>query len=176
MPFPPSMPHAVFTGALGDPSSGAWFPAQAVVSGGLITLWVASAGAWTQVFSVPAGQVQVRSAAQRITLVVGAQSYPILADPASVYRALNLTGMGIAGDLMGSDRLAIASGVGRAANVAGAAQAFTAGGGTEFLAAARFSGARVSRFGYGAIIALGCGGGLAVVIATLVITVLLLNL
>ncbi|WP_309127494.1 hypothetical protein [Microbacterium sp.] len=172
---PPPLPHAVFTGAWGDTETRGWSAAQAVVSEGMVTLWIASPNGWMQQFTAPASQVTAKSAAQRITLNVHGRSYPILADPGAVGRALNLTGMGIAGNLIDAGGVSAASGVGRTVNQAAAAHSFTAGGGKEFLTAMRASGARVSRLGYGAIVAIGCGGGLALVIATLVITVLVLN-
>ncbi|MFD5213608.1 hypothetical protein [Microbacterium sp. NPDC058345] len=175
MTAPPPLPHAVFSGALGDTATGGWFPAQAVVSAGLVTLWVASRSGWAQQFSVPASEVTVKSAAQRITLHVHGRSYPILADPRAVNRALNLGAVGVAGHIVDAPGAVVAGDVGRTMNQAAAAHAFTARGGQEFLAAMRSSGARVSRLGYGAIVAIGCGGGLALVIATLVITVLVLN-
>lgn len=176
MTVPQPLPYAVFSGALGDTASGGWFPAQAVVSEGLVTLWVATPNGWMQQFSAPAREVTVKSAAQRITLSAQGRTYPILAEPRAVNRALSLTGMGIAGQVIDSAGVTAASGVGRTVNQAAAAQAFAARGGREFLAAMRASGARVSRLGYGAIVAIGCGGGLAVVILTLLITVAVLNL
>lgn len=174
--MPPPPPHAVFSGALGDNATGGWYAAQAVVSDGLITLWVGSPAGWAKHFSVPAREVTVKSAAQRITLKLRGRSYPILADPAAVNRALGLTGMGIAGGVTGSSGVSMASGVGRAMNQVGAANSFSVQGGGEFLAAARASGARVSRLGYGALAAIGCGGGLVAVLAVLFITVAILNL
>ncbi|MFT4158250.1 MAG: hypothetical protein QM630_10065 [Microbacterium sp.] len=53
--------------------------------------------------------------------------------------------------------------------------AFQAGGGPEFIAAARASGAQVSRLGYGPLIAIGCGGGVFVVTVVIVITFLALS-
>lgn len=176
MTMPHAVPQAVFSGALGDNASGGWYPAQAVVQGGVITLWVASPAGWTQAFSAPAQEVRVKSAAQRITLVVQGRSYPILADPGAVGRALRLNGMGAVGSLTGSPALTVAGDVGRGMNQAAAAQAFAAGGGGEFLAAARQAGSRVSRLGYGAIAAIGCGGGVLLVAAVLLVTVFVLNL
>lgn len=174
MPHP--FPHAIFSGALGDRATGAWTPVQAVLDQGLVTLWVATPTGWLQQFSVPAGEVVVKSAAQRITLVVHGHSYPILADPGAVGRALGLNAANIVGGVAGSPALDVGSAAGRAVNQVGAAQAFSANGGGEFLAAMRASGARVSRLGYGAIAAIGCGGGLFVALAVLVITVMVLNL
>ncbi|WP_309103787.1 hypothetical protein [Microbacterium sp.] len=177
MTMPPShLPYAVFSGALGDAASGAWYPARAEVSNGFITLWVGSSTGWAQYFSVPAAEVTVKSAAQRITLTVRGQSYPILADPHAVGRALRYNALGVAAHVLDRPILGAGADVGQGLNQVAAAGSFHIGGGPEFLTAARFSGAQVSRLGYGAIAAIGCGGGLAVVILTLVITVIVLNL
>lgn len=165
-------PSAVFSGALGDKASGQWFPAQASVSGGILTLWVASASGWVEQFSVPATEVTVKSAAQRITLQVRGQSYPILADPAAVNRAMGLAGTNIIGNIADLPGVGLAGNVGRGVNQAAAAQAFNAQGGGEFIAAMRASGARVSRLGFGALVAIGCGGGALVAIVIVVATVL----
>lgn len=176
MTMPPPPPSAVFSGALGDNASGSWSTARAEVSGGMVTLWVASPTGWTPLFSVPAHEVTVKSAAQRITLVVRGQSYPILADPRAVGRAI---GYGVAGgvaDVLDKPGFEMGVDVGRSVNQVSAAQSFRIGAGPEFLAAARQSGARASRLGYGAIAAIGCGGGLAVVILVTVVTVVALGL
>ncbi|MFD5224495.1 hypothetical protein ACFWHT_02630 [Microbacterium sp. NPDC058342] len=176
MSMPNHLPYAVFSGALGDTATGGWFPAQAAVSGGVVTLWVASPTGWTQRLSVPASQVTVKSAAQRITLVAAGQSFPILADPGAVNRALGLNAANVVAGMVDAPIAGAAATAGRGVNQVNAAQAFSANGGGEFLAAMRASGARVSRLGYGAIVAIGCGGGLLAVIAVTVITLLLLNL
>lgn len=176
MPPPYHPPYAVFSGALGDNVSGAWFPARAEVSNGYVTLWVATPNEWTQVFSVPAHEVTVKSAAQRITLVVRGQSYPILADPRSVDRAIRYGIAGGVADILEKPRFEMGVDLGRSINVAGAAYSFHLGGGPEFLAAAQRSGARTSRFGYGPIIAIGCGAGIFIVIAVTAITVLFISL
>ncbi|WP_159622005.1 hypothetical protein [Ruania rhizosphaerae] len=186
MAMPIQHPHAVFSGAWGDTTTGAWYPAQAVVSAGIVTLWIGSAAAgWTQHFSVPAREVTVKSAAQRITLVVGGRSYPILADPGAVSRALGFTSMGIVGGVAHHGhrpyryrryrrRSGAAWDVARGVNQAAAAYAFNARGGGEFLSAVRASGARVSRLGYGALAAIGCGGGVLVVFLVVAMTLALL--
>lgn len=174
--LPNHLPSAVFSGALGDDTTGAWYPAQAEVSNGFVTLWIGSPTGWAQQFSVPAAEVAVKSAAQRITLTVRGQSYPILADPHAVGRAHRYNAMGAAAGILDKPILEAGADAGRGLNQMAAAGSFHIGGGPEFLAAARVSGARVSRLGYGAIAAIGCGGGLAVVIAVLVITVIVLNL
>lgn len=176
MTMPNQPPYAVFSGALGDQASGGWYPARAEVSNGFVTLSVGAPTGWVQYFSVPATEVAVKSAAQRITLTVRGQSYPILADPRAVNRALGYNAVGIAADVLNKPVLEAGADVGRGLNQVSAARSWNAGGSPEFLAAARFAGARVSRLGYGAIAAIGCGGGLAVVILTLVITVIVLNL
>ena len=89
--MPYSYPRATFTGAFGDNATGTWPPAQATIDQGYVTLWVMSQAGWVQRFSLPATQVTVKSAAQRITLVAGGQSFPILADPSAVNRALGGT-------------------------------------------------------------------------------------
>ncbi|MFK0072397.1 hypothetical protein [Arthrobacter woluwensis] len=176
MTMPSIFPQATFTGAYGDTATNSWYPAQAVLEQGIVTLWVGSPTGWMQYFSVPAAEVTVKSAAQRITLAVAGRNYPILADPRAVYQALNFGAANVVGEITGNQTLGAMSTAGRAMNQVGAAQAFNAGGGNEFLAAMRASGARVSRLGYGAIAAIGCGAGLLVVILVVVITVWTLNL
>ncbi|MDQ0708534.1 hypothetical protein QFZ52_001186 [Arthrobacter woluwensis] len=176
MTMPSIFPHATFTGAYGDNATNSWYPAQAVLAEGIVTLWVGSPTGWMQYFSVPAAQVTVKSAAQRITLTVAGRNYPILANPGAVYQALNFGAANVVGEITGNQALGAMSTAGRAMNQVGAAQAFNAGGGNEFLAAMRASGARVSRLGYGAIAAIGCGAGLLVVILVVVITVLTLRI
>lgn len=175
-PAPNQAPYAVFSGALGDTASGGWFTARAEVSNGFVTLWVALPTGWSQVFSVPAHEVTVKSAAQRITLVVRGFSYPLLAYPQAVNRAI---GYGIAGgvaDILEKPRFEMGVDVGRAVNVAGAAHAFQLGGGPDFLLAAQRSGARTSRFGYGPILAIGCGAGILVVIVVTCLTLVAVSL
>lgn len=172
---PHQPPSAVFTGALGDNASGQYFPARAEVHDGMVSLWVAPPTGWAQYFSVPAHEVVVKSAAQRITLVVRGQSYPLLADPGAVARGVQL---GVAGTIAGAldrPRLDMGVNVARGVNLAGAAQAFNASGGPAFIAAAQQSGARSSRVGYGPILAIGCGAGLVIVIAVTAVTVFLLS-
>lgn len=182
MPVPPS--SAVFTGSLGDRASGTWSPARVEIAGEVMTLWVHAPGGWSQVFRAPAQEVQVRSAAQRITLVLHGRSYPILADPSATRRALRAQGRAARWSTYG--RLAHWDGhhvahrslanVSRGLTQAGAAHAFESQGGGEFLAASRASGARVSRWGYGPLLALGCGIGLLVPVLVLVIAGMLLSL
>ncbi len=174
--MPYSYPRATFTGAFGDNATGTWPPAQATIDQGYVTLWVMSQAGWVQRFSLPATQVTVKSAAQRITLVAGGQSFPILADPSAVNRALGWNAANIVGGAVGSTALDVGSAVGRGVNQFSAAQSFSAGGGAEFLAAARASGSPVSRLGYGAIAAIGCGGGALVVFMVVVITLFSLGL
>lgn len=169
MTFPNQMPYGVFSGALGDTTSGGYFPARAEVSNGMVTLWIASPAGWNQHFSVPATEVTVKSAAQRITLVVRGQNYPILADPNAVNRALGATATGFAASAFNLPVLGIGADVARGINQVGAANAWTVGGGPQFIQAAQASGARVSRLGYGAITAIGCGAALAVVLVIFVI-------
>lgn len=176
MTTPNNMPYAVFSGSLGDNATGGWYPAQAEVSNGFVTLWVGSPAGWAQYFSVPATEVTVKSAAQRITLVVRGQSYPILAKPRAVGRAINYGVAGTAASVLDKPVFEAGVDVGRGVNQVAAGAAFHSGGGPEFITAARYSGAQVSRLGYGAIAAIGCGGGLAVVILTLVVTMIAINL
>lgn len=176
MTMPNPLPYAVFSGSWGDRASGGWYPAQAVVRDGIITMWIATANGWAQHFSVPAGEVTVKSAAQRITLVVRGKSFPILADPAAAGRARTIIGADAVGHIADLPVVNVASTVGRGVNQGVAAQAFNSQGGGEFIAAARASGARVSRLGYGALIAIGCGGGLLVVLAVVVIAAVVLAL
>ncbi|WPF81411.1 hypothetical protein SANBI_002705 [Sanguibacter sp. 4.1] len=176
MTMPYKMPSAVFSGAFGDNATGQYFPARAEVSDGFVTLWIASPTGWTQYFRVPAQEVVVKSAAQRITLAVHGQSYPILADPRSVDRAI---GHGIAGgvaDILDKPRFEMGVDLARTVNVAGAAYSFHLGGGPGFIAAAQQSGARTSRLGYGPILALGCGGGVLVVVVVTLVTLLAISL
>lgn len=174
--MPYSYPRATFTGAYGDTATGTWHPAQATIDQGFVTLWVLSPTGWVQRFSVPTGQLTVKSAAQRITLVIAGQSFPILADPGAVYRALGLNMVNIVGGAVGSETLGLSSTIGRGINQIGAAQSFQAGGGADFLAAARASGSRVSRLGFGALAGIGCGVGVLVTFAVIVITLIVLNL
>ncbi|MFT4259527.1 hypothetical protein [Microbacterium sp.] len=176
MTTPYQYPSAVFSGALGDNTTGGWYPARAEVSNGVVTLWVGTPTGWSQHFSVPAQEVTVKSAAQRITLIVRGQSYPILAKPEAVGRAIGYGVAGTAASILDKPVFEAGVDVGRGLNQASAGAAFHAGGGSEFIAAARASGAQVSRLGYGPLIAIGCGGGLFAVIAVIVITVLVLNL
>ena len=176
MTMPNQPPYAVFAGSFGDNATGNWYPAQAEVSNGFVTLWIGSPAGWTQYFSVPATEVIVKSAAQRITLVVRGQSYPILANPRAVRRAIGYGVAGTAASVL--DRPVFGAGVdvGRGVNQVAAASSWNTGGGPEFIAAARFSGAQVSRLGYGPLIAIGCGGGAAVVILIVLVTLVAVNL
>lgn len=176
MTMPYQYPYAVFTGAYGDTTTGGWYEARAEVSNGYVTLWVASGGGWAQQFRVPAQQVTVKSAAQRITLVVQGRSYPILAKPAAVGRAIAYGAASTYAEAF--DRPVFEAGVdvGRGVNQAAAGAAFSSQGGPEFIAAARASGAQVSRLGYGAIAAIGCGGGALVVIVVVFVTVMTFSL
>ncbi|WP_430592111.1 hypothetical protein [Humidisolicoccus flavus] len=178
LPYPPTAqpPSAVFSGALGDHVSGGWFPAQAEVSNGFITLWVALPNGWTQYFSVPAQEVVVKSAAQRITLVVRGQNYVLLADARSVKRALRLGIAGGVASVLDKPRFGVGVDLGRAINVAGGARSFQLGGGPEFLAAAQHTGARTSRVGYGPILGIGIGCGALVVVGVTIITLIAINL
>lgn len=173
MTFGGNLPHAVFTGALGDNATGGYLPAHAEVGNGVVTLWVASPQGWVQYFSVPAPEVTVKSAAQRITLEVRGQKYPILADPGAVNRALGLGVTGLAASAFDRPGLGIGADVGRGLNQVSAARSFAAGGGPAFIAAVSQSGARVSRLGYGAIAAIGCGGAVVAVVLALLLAVLL---
>lgn len=168
------MPYAVFTGAFGDNATGAWYAAHAEVRDGLITLWIAMPTGWAQLFSAPAAHVTVKSAAQRITLVSGGREYPILSDPRTVNRALGYNVVGTAANILDKPILGAGVDAGRGLTQVSAASAWNRQGGPEFIEAARHSGAQVSRFGYGPLIALGCGGGLFVVLAVTVITALVL--
>ena len=173
MSFPGQQPRAVFSGALGDNSTGSYHPAQAEVSNGLVTLWIGSPSGWTQYFSVPATQVTVKSAAQRITLVVGGQNYPILAHPRAVSRALGYGVAGTAASVLNKPVYGAGVDVGRAVNQAAAAHAWSAGGGPQFVAAARQAGANVSRIGYGSIAAIAGGAALAVVFLAVILALAL---
>ncbi|WP_139205475.1 hypothetical protein [Plantibacter sp. MMLR14_011] len=170
------LPHTVFSGAFGDHATGQYLPACAEVRDGFVALWVATPAGWMEYFRVPAQEVVVKSAAQRITLVVRDQSYPMLADPRSVDRALY---HGIAGGVAGildKPRFEMGVDLARTVNVAGAAYSFHLGGGPGFIAAAQHAGARTSRLGYGPLLAIGCGGGVLVVILITLVTLLAVNL
>ena len=175
MTVPHPQPDAVFSGALGDTTSGTYHPARAEVSSGMVSVWVVTPAGWTLVFSVPAHEVVVKSAAQRITLVVRGQSYPLLADPGAVARANQYGIAGGVADVLNKPQLAMSMDMGRGASVAGGARSFYANGGPGFVAAARQSGARTSRLGYGPIVAIGCGAGLVVVVVVTAITVFVLR-
>ena len=166
----------MFSGALGDNVSGGWFAARAEVNNGFVNLWVSSPTGWSLVFSVPAHEVTVKSAAQRITLVVRGQSYPLLADPRSVSRAIHHGIAGGVADILEKPRFEMGVDLARGVNVAGAAHSFHLGGGPEFLVAAQQAGARTSRVGYGPILAIGCGAGIFIVIAVTAITVMFVSL
>ena len=60
--------------------------------------------------------------------------------------------------------------------MAGAAYSFHLGGGPGFIAAAQQAGARTSRLGYGPLLAIGCGGGLLVVVVVTLLTLLAVSL
>lgn len=169
--MPPAYPRATFTGTYGDTATGAWYPAQAMVDQGYVTFWVLGPTGWGQRFSLPAPYVTVKSASQRITLVANGQSFPILADVDAARRVPGLLAVDVAGGIAGNSLLESAGVLGRGVNQAGAAQKFYAAGGPEFLAAMRASGSPVSRFGYGAIIGIGCGCGLLVAVGLLVVMV-----
>jgi hypothetical protein len=166
----------VFSGSFGDHASGGWFPAHAEVSQGFISLWVELPTGWHRYFSVTAPEVTVKSAGQRITLVVHGQSFVLLADPRMINRANRHAALGIAANVLDKPVFGAGVDVNRAINVAGAAHSFTLGGGPEFVAAARQSGARTSRMGYGPLLALGCGGGILLVFAISVVTLLAIGL
>lgn len=175
MTVPKQPLYADFMGAYGDNSTGTYYPARAEASNGFVSLWVAGTNGWSQFFSVPATEVSVKSAAQRITLVVRGQSFPLLADPGAVNRALGLNTMGLVANVRGEWGPAWGLDAGRAMNQVSAANAFNAGGGPQFIQAARLSGARVSRLGYGAVAAIGCVSALVLVVLVTVITVAVLN-
>jgi hypothetical protein len=184
MSMPPPRPSAVFTGSLGDRARGTWSPAQVELGDDTVTLWVSTPAGWEQVFRAPAQEVQVKSAAQRITLVLHGRSYPILADPGATPRALRSQRRAAAwstyGRIVHGDDHRVAhravAGVSRGLTQAGAARAFEVQGGSEFLAASRASGARVSRLGYGPILAIGCAVGLLVPLVVLLVMGILLSL
>ncbi|MGO3886896.1 MAG: hypothetical protein ACTJHU_11425 [Mycetocola sp.] len=177
MTMPPHLlPSAVFAGALGDTVSGGWFSARAEVSQGYITLWILQPTGWARYFSVPATEVIVKSAAQRITLDVRGKSYPILADERSVARTIRHGIAGGVASVLDKPVFGIGVDVARGVNVAGGAHSFALGGGPEFLAAAQRSGARTSRFGYGPILAIGCGAGLLVVVVVTFATLVAVSL
>ncbi|RYY47165.1 MAG: hypothetical protein EON53_07995 [Actinomycetales bacterium] len=175
MTVPDHPPAAVFCGAWGDHATGQYSPARAEVSDGFVTFWVASPTGWTQYFRVPAREVRVRSAAQRITLVVHGRSYPMLADPRSVNRAIGLGVAGGVADILDEPRVEMGVDLARTINVAGAAHSFHVGGGPGFIAAARQAGARTSRLGYGPILAIGCGLGVLVVVVVTIVTLLAIS-
>ncbi|WP_433677226.1 hypothetical protein [Microbacterium gorillae] len=176
MSFPYQPPAAQFDAALGDNATGHYLPARAEVAGGFVSLWVASPSGWRQLFSVPAHEVTVKSAAQRITLVVRGQSYPLLANPRTVRRSIQYGIAGGMADILDKPRFEMGVDLARGVNVAGSAYAFQQRGGPAFLAAAKQSGAQTSRLGYGPILAIGCAAGLAVVVIVTLITVVAINL
>lgn len=155
MAIPLALPYAAFDGAYGDNATGTYSPARAEVAGGYVTLWVGSLAGWAQYFSVPAPEVVVKSAAQRITLVVRGRSYPILADPTVINRVLGYTMLGVAANMLDKPVFGAGLDVGRGLTQVSAANAWRAGGGPAFIDAARYSGVQVSRLGYGPLVAIG---------------------
>ncbi len=150
--------------------------ANTEVSDGWVTLWALAPDGWTVVFRAPAPDVRVRSTAQNIRFSVGGQKYLLLADPSAVTRALGYSTAGAVAAILDRPGAGAAADVGAFRNQISAANSWSAGGGPQFLEASRQSGARVSRLGYGAISAIGCGAGIAVVVLVTVITVLMLTL
>ncbi|WP_271983815.1 hypothetical protein [Pseudoclavibacter terrae] len=167
-------PHSTFSGALGV--GGGYVPANAEIADGWMTLWALAPEGWAVVFRAPVPEITVTSRAQSIHLTVGGAKYPMLADPGAVNRALGYTTAGTVAAILDRPMAGAAADVGALRNQFSAASSWSAGGGPQFLDAARRSGARVSRLGYGAIAAIGCGTGLAVVIIVTVLTVLVVNL
>ncbi|MBS3177913.1 MULTISPECIES: hypothetical protein [unclassified Pseudoclavibacter] len=175
MTYPNHSPHATFSGALGVSGGGGYVPATAEIGDGWMTLWALAPEGWTVVVRAPASQVTVTSRAQSIHLAVGGVKYPLLADPGAVNRALGYTTAGAVAAVLDRPMAGAAADVGALRNQISAASSWSAGGGPQFLDAARQSGARVSRLGYGAIAAIGCGTGIAVVVVVTVLTVFAVN-
>ncbi|MBF4549290.1 hypothetical protein [Pseudoclavibacter sp. VKM Ac-2888] len=168
--------RATFSGALVNPAGNGYVPGNVEVSDGWVTLWALTPDGWTVVVRAPAPEVSVRSTAQKIRLSVGGRQYLLLADPDAVIRALGYSTAGAVAAVLDRPVAGAAADVGALRNQISAANSWNVGGGPQFLDAARLSGARVSRLGYGAIAAIGCGAGIAAVLLVTVITVLIITL
>ncbi|REK70097.1 hypothetical protein DX116_13055 [Aeromicrobium endophyticum] len=126
---------------------------------------------YVDIFRVPTRQARVTSAAQRITVTVGGQSYPVLARPRGPVIGSALGVAGSTAHLAGVEIVYGAATAARAGNLAADASAFAQQGGPAFLAAARRSGARVRRAGYGVVLGLGLAIGLLLVVVVTMIVV-----
>lgn len=173
---PVPFPRATFSGALVSSGGAGYVPGNVEVTDGWVTLWALSPDGWTVVVRAPAPEVSVRSTAQKIRLSVGGQHYLLLADPDAVTRALGYSTAGAVAAVLDRPVAGAAADVGALRNQISAANSWSVGGGPQFLDAARQSGARVSRLGFGAIAAIGCGAGVAAVLLVTVITVLVIGL
>lgn len=166
-------PRAAFQGYWTVPNVGGVVPVWLVVEGGVIALMAPgeSPTGYVDIFRVPLYQARVTSAAQRITVTVGGQSYPVLARPLGPIVGSVLGVAGSTAHLAGAEVIHGAATAARAGNLAADASAFTRQGGPAFLAAARQSSARVRRAGYGLVLGVGFTIGLLVVVLVTVITV-----
>lgn len=165
-------PRGAFQGYWMAPGAGGGVPVWLVVDDGWLALLAPgqSPCGHVDVFRVPVRQAQVSSAAQRITVTVGGTAYPVLARPLGPVVGSVLGVAGAAAGLAGADLVRGGSTVARGGNVAADAAAFSRQGGPAFLAAARRSGVRVRRVGYGVLLTVGFGVGLLVALLVTVIT------
>lgn len=172
--YPSGQVRAAFRGQWMAPGSLGGVPAWLVVENGQLALLAPGPGpsGFVDVFRVPVQQARVRSAAQRITVTVGATNYPVLARPVGPIIGAGLGGAGALAGLAGSAPGHVAGTAARAGNLAADASAFARQGGHEFLAAVRQSGAPVRRVGYGPLLAIGLLAGVCVVVLVTVITVI----
>lgn len=158
-----------------------------MVPGGSVPVWLVVENGWialrapgqapgglVDVFRMPARQVRIASAAQRITVFAGGVRHVLLARPmGSIIGA----GLGVAGSVAGLAGREMAQArftAMRFGNVAMDSSAFNSQGGPAVLAAARMSGAAVRRTGYGVILTLGLIAGLLIALVTFAILVAVL--
>lgn len=168
-----SQPRAAFQGYWMAPDGAGAVPVWLVAEHGVIALVAAgeSPTGYVDIFRVPTRQARVTSAAQRITVTVGGQSYPVLARPLGPVFGAALGVAGSTAQLAGAEVVRGAATAARAGNLAADASAFARQGGPAFLAAARRSGARVRRAGYGVVLGVGFAVGVLLVVLVTVITV-----
>jgi hypothetical protein len=170
-------PRAAFQGYWMAPNGAGGVPVWLVAEDGMIALVAQgeSPTGYVDVFRVPVHQARVTSAAQRITVTVGGQSYPVLARPLGPVIDPVLGVAGSTAGLAGAEAIHGAATAARVGNLAADASAFARQGGPAFLAAARRSGTRVRRAGYGVVLGVGFTIGLLMVVLVTVITVAALS-
>ncbi|MBM7516149.1 hypothetical protein [Nocardioides nitrophenolicus] len=151
-------------------------PVWLVVEDGVVALLAPgeSPTGFVDVFRVPAHLAGVSSAAQRITVTAGGRTYPVLARPLGPVLGAALGVAGGAAHLAAGHGPHLGSTAARAGNVAADASAFARQGGPAFLLAARRSGVRVRRVGYGVLLGVGFVVGLLICVLVTVVTVAVL--